>query len=65
MTCVKREARQLGGGVRVPAQLNHTQYEKPYLHWVWGSPGQVVQGVIVPDIELVVQASGKHDTDEV
>ena len=65
MTCMKGEARPEGGWVRVPAQLNHSQYQKPDLHWVWGSPGQVVQRVIVPDIELVVETPGKHHADEV
>ena len=28
-------------------------------------PGQVVEGVVIPDVELIVEAPGEHHSDKV
>ena len=65
VTEVQGEATEGGAGVSVPAHLDDSEEEEPDLDRVGGAPGQVVEGVVVPDVELVVEAPGEHHSDKV
>ena len=65
MTDVQSEAAERRAGERVPAHLNYSEEEEPELDGEGSGPGQVVEGVVVPDVELVVEAPGEHHSDKV
>ena len=65
MADMQREAAEDGAGVGIPAHLDNSEYEEPDLDRVGGAPGQVVEGVVVPDVELIVETPGEHHTDKV
>ena len=65
MTDVQSEAAERRAGKSVPAHLNYSEEEEPELDGEGSGPGQVVEGVVVPDVELVVEAPGEHHSDKV
>ena len=65
MTEVQGGAAEGGAGESVPTHLDNSEEEESDLDWEGGGPGQVVEGVVVPDIELVVEAPGEHHSDKV
>ena len=65
MTDVQSKAAEGGAGEGVPAHLDNSKEEEPDLDREGGGPGQVVEGVVIPDIELVVEAPGEHHSDKV
>ena len=65
VTEVQSQAGEGCAGESVPAQLDDSEEEEPDLDREGGGPCQVVKGVVIPDIELVVQAPGEHHSDKV
>ena len=65
MAHVQGEAAEGGAGEGVPAHLDDPEDEEPDLDREGSGPCEVVEGVVVPDVELVVQTPGKHHSDEV
>ena len=65
VTEVQGEAAEGGAGISVPAHLDDSEEEEPDLDREGGGPGQVVKGVVIPDIELIVEAPGEHHSDKV
>ena len=62
---MKRGIAQHSGGLGVPAHLDNSEEEEPDLDGEGGGPGQVVKGVVIPDVELIVEAPGEHHSDKV
>ena len=62
---VQGEAAEGRAGESVPAHLDHSEEEQPDLDRVGGAPGKVVESVVVPHVELVVQTAGEHHSDKV
>ena len=65
VTDVQGEAAERRAGESVPGHLQNSQEEEPELDREGCGPGQVVEGVVVPDVELVVEAPGEHHSDKV
>ena len=65
VTDVQREATEGGAGESLPAHLDNSEEEEPDLDREGGRPGQVVECVVIPDIELIVKAPGEHHSDKV
>ena len=65
MAHVQGEAAEGRAGESVPAHLDNSEEEEPDLDREGGRPGQVVESVVIPDIELIVKAPGEHHSDKV
>ena len=55
----------VSAGFSVPAHLDNSEEEQPELDREGSGPGQVVEGVVIPDVGREVEAPGEHHSDKV